>query len=604
MADEPGKPAVAAGQPEEMVQARLHSADIALRTEQQAPPAPSAEPPACRGHVLDSHGRPLPRVPLVVVEKLAEEANAALGARPFDLAAQPVVTTSADDGGFALPRQHGHLLAGSGFATLRAPLLDMPAIDLLVVAMPAIQVRGLVVDGAANPIAGVTVIVRLPPLGDFPVPLDNTCDNTPTPLVTAADGTFWLPDLPAALGELSFERQGFVTAVQPMPAVSTDLRVQLDQSARHRLVVAGHVVDGAGLAVAQALVGLYGASTHSDDQGAFRLVFDGSDRAPLPSSPLFASRPGYRTRLLRDFGARAEQAGDVILQLDGPTLAIAGRVVDDSGTPVPRALVYLWDEPALLGNSTAEELAMPADAPVEKVGTPLRVWSRTDERGAFELHGLGERDYRLRVLLESRQAAFTSQPVAAGSRGVEVRLPAQLAHEVKGRVVGQDGRPVAGVQLSAGLMIYRAGGCAFFDNVSRAVSGEDGSFDLRGVPVAEAQIGANGDAIMPGQLQLDSTRPLDDQRFAVVRRCHFRVQVERKDVDGFVVLDAADQPLEIMRIGTDGSMSARQWVLEDGNSGVLAVGEIGVAVVLRSGSREVARLPLRLTPGEVTAVRY
>jgi hypothetical protein len=37
---------------------------------------------------------------------------------------------------------------------------------------------------------------------------------------------------------------------------------------------------------------------------------------------------------------------------------------------------------------------------------------------------------------------------------------------------------------------------------------------------------------------------------------------------------------------------------------VLSVSEKGVTLVLSAGERELARLPLRLLPGEVTVVRY
>jgi len=579
-------------------------------------PTATEAPMPCRGRILDPSGTPLAGVTIVFAERLAEEiyadearqeTKAPRAPRPrIDLAALAVAGVSAADGAFAVGLERGqYLLAGAGFATLRAQLLTGPAEGLLVVAAPAATVRCLVVDRSGSPIERARVTVRLPPLGDFPAALDGTRDNSVPPTFTSADGSFTL-DLAAGLGELAIAHRGFLTAVQKVPATSGDLRIELRNVEQTHLVVTGHVVDGAGLAIADAIVGLHGASARSDEMGTFQLVFDSREHAPPPDSVLFAAHAGYQTRILPGFGAQVADPDhrDVTVQLEGPALAIAGRVVTASGEPQTGALVCLWNEPALLGNRTAEELAMSDATAVAKVGPGLRVWSRTDAGGNFELTGLAAKDYRLRVLVDAPRAAITSEPVAAVSRGIEVRLPAQLVHDIKGRVTTERGEPVAGVQVQSNLVLYRAGGCTFTDTVSKMVSAADGRFELRSVPVEHAVLSCSGDPIVPCEFVVDPQRRNDDQQVVVVRRCHFRIQVDGTAIDRFAVLDAADQPLEILRIGTDGIMYTRLWRLEDGSSGVLAVSEKAATLSLRIGTAEVARLPIRLVPGEVTAVRY
>jgi len=601
--------------------------------QQRMPLAPAvAAPPAgpqWSGRVLDPAGRPLGGVPLVITELLPEmlgldpdaapATTAALadaehrGSTPvFDLGALPVVGDSSGDGSFAIVRGAGkYLLAGPGWATLRTPLLrdDVAEQDLVVVAAPAVAVRGVVVDATGQPLARVRIEARLPRLGDFPAVLDKTRSNLLPVRRSAADGSFAVLGLPGGTGELAFQLDGYLSAQLEVPAATREpQRVVLARVDAQHMVVRGRVVDARDLAVAGALVGLHGQVAHADQDGRFQLVFHRQEDGPPAASWLFAAHPGYQTLVLENFGARLLDPAqrELVLHLQGPPLAIAGRVVDAAGKAQADALVYLWDEPNVLGNSTAEDMAMPATAPVQRLGPGIKVWANTDADGAFELTGLRDRPYRLRVFVQAPAAAITSEPIAAGSRAVELRLPGELVYpRVAGRVTTAGGDPVAGVKLVTHLALYRMRSCQYSDDGASAVSDAEGRFELRAVPRVDARIGYSGEGLVPDSAAIDTDRPILDQRIVVVRRCHLRVQVDpSRFASAFTVVDAAGLVLDIMEIGTDGWSSAPRWPLEQGRSGVLSVSEKAVTLVLHGKSGEIARLPLRLVPGEVTVVQY
>lgn len=154
---------------------------------------------------------------------------------------------------------------------------------------------------------------------------------------------------------------------------------------------------------------------------------------------------------------------------------VKGRVVDASGAPIEKALVFVMNRRA----------------------TPApRATSGAD--GAFELPGLADDAYKL----FAQAAGFRDlDPVsliiedAEGRSDLELRLesPAPL----RGRVVGPDGAPVAGavVSLAAPSALER------FDDsaaVSRAITDDGGSFEIAGSTREGMWIVATRDGFGPG----------------------------------------------------------------------------------------------------------
>ena len=597
----------------------------------QVPPAATAVGPQWQGFVVDPTGKQLPGVPLVSVQKLPEarstEDNSLLDRVPeelrhlsselvraqdaVDLATAPNVGTAGPDGSFALDAKAStFLLAGPGWATLRAPLLVAErAAGLVVVAAPAVRFCGEVVSDLGRPIAGVRIEVRVPPLTDFPFVLDHTRPN-PHPVVhTREDGTFALEGLPRGTGAIEFHCDGFAPKDVGVPATSLEHeRIVLSAVGKSHMVVSGRLLDEREAPIQGGTVGLAAIVARTDREGRFELVFPRREDGPFKDSRLFAACVGFQSIVIEDFGAKLADPAmrrDLVLRLQTP-LTTTGRVVDAAGVPQVGAIVYPWGEPHVLADRTADELGMSEQAPVQQFGPGIRLWAQTDANGAFELRGLRARDYQLRVWIEQPRVGVTCGPVTAGSRDVELRLPAQLVHErVAGQVVGLDGKPIAGVHVTAPLLRYKTPDGLYSTKGPEATTDTEGRFELREVPRTDVWLNYNSDVILHGRVELDPNR-LFEQRLVAERRCHMRVQVDAgRGARSFRVLDGNGKEVSINEITPNGSYSTNRWKLEEGRSAVISVSERAATIVFEGEKKgEVGRLPLRLVPGDVAVIVF
>jgi hypothetical protein len=164
----------------------------------------------------------------------------------------------------------------------------------------------------------------------------------------------------------------------------------------------------------------------------------------------------YLVRASSLFGAGAsaphEQpvsiSGDTSLDIDLPTLAIAGLVVEQgSNDPVSGAAV------------TADNGAAPNSAAIPR--------STTDTSGRFELDGLASGDFQLSVSKTGWQTK--TQPATLGDANTDVTIP--LARSEGITVHGLDGR--TGLPLSSidALFFAPGGGVAFEGSVALDSSG-------------------------------------------------------------------------------------------------------------------------------------
>ncbi|HEX5051116.1 MAG TPA: sigma-70 family RNA polymerase sigma factor [Planctomycetota bacterium] len=633
---QPGVATAAPAAPPEAPVDPAGSAGLEREQVAAAPAAPAHAPSTVmrhRGRVLDPRGRPLAGVPIVVADRLPGSGSDASTERlrdrvPADvrqltpelqppgegpdLAALPVLDESAADGSFAVASdRYGYTLAGPGWATLRSPPVGSGRVDdLLLVAAPAVRIEGRVLDESGAPLARVRIEITAPVLGDFPSALDATKKVDPAARHSTGDGAFAIDSLPAGGGSVAFHLDGYETVRLDVPiATRTGEVVVLRQIADPRVALGGVVVDAFRVPVAGALVGLGERAVHTDEHGRFGLEYPSAAERPPDDAALFVAKSGHRTLVVPAYGAmlRGGSKRDVELQLEGPALAIRGRVFDANGAPLAEALVYLWNEPSLLSDRTAEELGMEPSAPLQQIGPGIRVFAKTDATGSFELGGLRAREYRLHVLLERPRAGFTSVPIAAGQDGIELRAPADLIHErIAGTVVTRGGEPVGGVRLSPSLAIYLVHGTGRYgDGLRGTISDREGRWELHDVPRQDSWIGYRGDGVVPGMFEVDPGRPLDDQRIVVVALRHLRLAVDpSRGAAGFRALDGAGKSLPIMELTPGGTLSRTQWPLRDGQSGVLAVAEDITTIVIDGASGEIVRLPVVLKAGEVTEVRY
>ncbi|HEU4419108.1 MAG TPA: sigma-70 family RNA polymerase sigma factor, partial [Planctomycetota bacterium] len=621
---------VTAAQPARAAAPADADAAPAEATRVQVPAAASAEAPQWQGTVVDPAGKPLGGVPLVSVQRLPEarstEDNSLLDRMPdelrhlaselardrfaVDLANAPNVGTAGPDGTFALEAgAHTFLLAGPGWATLRAPLLVAErAAGIVVVASPAVRFCGEVVSDLGRPIAGVRIEVRMPALTDFPFVLDHTRPN-PHPVVhTGEHGTFALEDLPRGTGAIEFHCDGFAPKNVTVPATSLEHeRIVLTHVDKTHMVVRGRLLDEREAPIQGGTVGLAAIVVRTDREGRFELVFPRREDGPFKDSRLFAACVGFQSIVVEDFGAKLADPKlreDLVLRLQAP-LTTTGRVVDAAGVPQVGALVYPWGEPFVLADRTADELGMPEQAPVQNLGPSVRLWALTDSNGAFVLRGLRARDYQLRVWIEQPRVGVTCGPVTAGSHDVELRLPEQLVHErVAGQVVGLDGKPIAGVRVTAPLLRFKAPGGLYSTQGPATTTDAEGRFELGSVPCTDVWLNYNSDAILHGRVELDPGRLLE-QRLVAERRCHLRVQVDAgRHAKSFRVLDGDGREVRINEITPNGSYSTNSWKLDDGRSAVISVSEVAATIVFDGEKAEVGRLPLRLVPGDVAVIVF
>lgn len=244
-----------------------------------------------------------------------------------------------------------------------------------------------------------------------------------------------------------------------------------------RGVLLGRVLDPGGIPLAAARVearsldGALRAVGQSDADGGFRLD------APAGALVVVARCAGWLDGRSLPVALRAGDAahvGDVRLAL-GATLA--GRVVDAAGRPVEGARVQVDGE--------------------------RHVVSEAD--GVFEVTGLPAGET---TLVASAAGGLPSEPLrcvvtgpAAGAvRGVELRL--RGAPRLRGRVLGPDGRPVAGARVA------RLG-----DLDAAIATGADGAFELAGERAGEPLL-----VTAPGlaAARVDATQPLEVRLAAVL----------------------------------------------------------------------------------------
>jgi hypothetical protein len=179
---------------------------------------------------------------------------------------------------------------------------------------------------------------------------------------------------------------------------------------------------------------------------------------------------------------------------------IAGSVLRANGEPWPGIEVYLWDIGYLGSTGFTVECSRIGD------GNWIGISAKTDSSGGFELKGLDDRPYRLRLFDESIPFGWTTEPIRAGRRDVELRVPAEaLREEVRGRVVDSLSRGVEGARVRYRVDRRMRDGHGVFTTGGGAVTGASGEFVLERVPSQNALLLVDGDAIMPTSHSLESS---------------------------------------------------------------------------------------------------
>lgn len=561
----------------------------------EAPATPAvgsaaAAAPVLHGRVLDEHGRPLAGVRLTTRPAPPRDARIVSesdGRFALALEGRPTSVVSADE-------RLATVLAGSASTVLEA----------LVVVAPRVRLEGRVVDEDGAPLRGVAIAVRLPHGfgADFGIALDSALTNA---WETTSDesGAFALGEAPSLEGAVvAATLSGFGAHLEPVPGppgahLEIVLRRATDADARVR----GIVLDPAGAFVPGARVALGAQSVFSDAGGRFELD---TAQHPRPTRLLAVLR-GFQPGVYDLDGPK--WPAEVVLRLGSAPLSIRGRVVDGAGKGVDHARVWIAD-PTPFGIVENEPLHVEALADKDD----LRFWAyaETDAGGAFELAGLLVRDYRLVALDPRTLVQSKSEPIAAGSRDVVLRLPADATWpRLSGRVVASDGEGIADVSVQVQRPAFEF---TFPDGGTRddwshrepVRTDAHGRFEFADVPRAGTELFAFGDPILFASVAVESIGDPSDVTIRAERRMHLQIELDapHERADSARVLDASEKPLILRIMRGDTSFTNRTTKLIDGRSEVLSLSDQARTLVLLRGDEEVARIPVQLARDRVNLV--
>lgn len=241
-----------------------------------------------------------------------------------------------------------------------------------------------------------------------------------------------------------------------------------DETASER--IAGVVVNASGEPVEGALVtafrrarGIHPSAQSATDQGgAFAL--EGLDRG---AHVLLARHPAHPDARLAPVESGTE---DARITLEGG-LTVRGRVVDETGRPVPAAQVSVRRGASRLTRRT--------------VGGVVSY----DADGRFEVSGLSEGEIEL---VAASRGYPPSEPVLARAGDADVTLTLERGGRIEGVVRSEDGAPIAGARVTIESGVGR--GSAAGRPIAPTVSDQGGAFALDGVgrEPRSIRVGADG----------------------------------------------------------------------------------------------------------------
>ncbi len=533
-----------------------------------------------------------------------------------------------------------------GWTTVRAGSWHAgAAIEPIVVAGRSLDVRGEVVDPRGEPLQDARVQLVMP--STFGARFDESLEASRGrgwSATTDAHGRFAFPGLPRIGGaKLRAVLEGWGTRDVPAPEVDdVGLRIELARPSIPLVgALRGRVLDERGDPLPQARVFLGLASTLTDDRGRFGLEL----ARAVTADRIVAVKGGHRSAALdRPREPRGTDTGwpdEVELVLAGPPLTIRGVVRTHDGKPKAGARVSLSD-PTPIGTigmmpANAEGIAAGMRVPPQaiesesqvpetdgdnyydqfmRVGPPTAFWNfaQTDAEGRFEIGGLDDRTYRLRVVDPVSLCGFTSTPIDAGSTTADLKLPVPVVWpELIGTVVDDAGKPVAGVDVllvaeAYGVKSRIFGGRTYIslrDRRENVVTDEKGRFTLRDVPREGMELNLSSESTVPHSLPLE--RGLDPAQvlLEVSLRCAFEVHVApggELDVDAIALRDAQGQKLDVLRIEPGHVNAYTAAPLVDGRTGVLSASSAARTLVLLRNNQVVREVPIRLRGGETNLI--
>lgn len=290
------------------------------------------------------------------------------------------------------------------------------------------QLRGVVVDSKGRSVAGVQVFLRS--RGE-PVRRSGTGAPRGEPdAVTLADGRFEIDGLDAARAfEIEAWKEGFVPARKEIPPGEQveDFELTLEVAT----TLEGLVVSETGSPIEGANVSVRPAQPGPQEPGSRAFLrTDSEGRFVRPSLAPGAHTvsilaEGFATER-REISIQSGEARKAVHFTLRPEATLAGIVVDEQGNPVNTAVI----------NVSAD------------LGLDLPTMETTSADGRFLLHSLSPGYLSLAVTHKDFQPASAGVDLFAGPQEIQIVLKRRKQLTVAGVVLGPEGQPLAGVQVS------------------------------------------------------------------------------------------------------------------------------------------------------------
>jgi protocatechuate 3,4-dioxygenase beta subunit len=345
-----------------------------------------------------------------------------------------------------------------GHSSVRVTLARGQAVHgVTLLLFPAVDYQGLVVDARGAPVAGARVRLLGSPAGE------QVLETGAAEWKTGPDGRFTFQAANGAVLEASRGATRGWAHVDRNVTILKKLTIQLGHAPPRDATITGHVRDRAGAPIADALVRA-DPSTPSGDvatvfattgpDGAFTLA--GVDRASYDLSAEAEDHVrGVRTNILG--GSR-----NVELTLDA-SLPLAGRVVDQSGAPVPVFTLLVRRRAG-----TARPL--------------VATRSLIDPQGRFAVR-VPPGDYDL---VATARGSARGTPTQAAAGATDVRIVLGSGATLRGKVIASDDHaPIGNASVECETP---GGGASALPADPGTVTRRDGTFELTGISAGPLSI--------------------------------------------------------------------------------------------------------------------
>jgi protocatechuate 3,4-dioxygenase beta subunit len=342
----------------------------------------------------------------------------------------------------------------------RAPALAPPADTT----GDATTIFGRVVDALGSPLRNCEVVVQS--AGDVvPIPAPEPTATALARMRTDADGRFTVRHRAGGRGFVSIAHPEFppqiAGEVELLPSRSIDLGdLVLRSQPGLRVEVRAA---GTELPVAAARVELAPAI----------------DDAMLPGHPLALRRRLAQTDAAGLATLLGVEAGAYSLRVEAPGFAVHEGSHELAPAELPETIRVALHAGGILRGRVRAGAEPVAGALLQALPLPdgPLISARTNEHGEFRLQGLAERSYRLEVL--SRRHGRLHLPRLDVTRDpAPLDLDFGRGELLHGRTLGPDGRPLAGVELTAEP---EPGSVELPGALARASSAADGTFSMAGL---------------------------------------------------------------------------------------------------------------------------